>query len=130
MKEEGTTSEDVTEDATTTLLYCIAKHFVGEPRLFQDRSLKILNTLYCKRLTDFRWYKDMFLNKVMIRTDCNNDYWKARFLSSLPAHFAKKVRTKIRDRCNGKIPYPQLSYGDLISIINVVAIDLCIDLKE
>lgn len=122
-------SEEVAEDATTTLLYCIAKHFIGEPKLFQDRSLEILNNLYCKRLTDFRWYKDMFLNKVMIRPDCNNDYWKERFLSGLPSHFAEKVRTKIRDRCNGKIPYPQLFYGDLTSIINVVAIDLCTDLK-
>lgn len=132
VKTEGgmeRSSEEIVEDATTTLLYCIAKNFIGEPKLFQDRNLEILNNLYCKRLTDFRWYKDMFLSKVMIRPDCSNDYWKERFLSGLPSLFAEKVRTKIRDRYNGKIPYPQLSYGDLIRTINMVATDLCTDLK-
>ena len=79
VKTEGgqtTTSVEVVEDGTATLLYSIVKHFMGEPRLFQNRSLKILNNLYCKKLTDFRWYKDMFITKVMLRDDCNNDYWK------------------------------------------------------
>ena len=60
VKTEGgktTTSVEVVEDATATLLYSIAKHFMGEPKLFQDRSLEILNNLYYKKLTDFRWYK-------------------------------------------------------------------------
>ena len=127
--EGGHTSIKAVEDATATLIYSIVKHFVGEPRLFQDRSLEILNNLYCNKLTDFRWYKDMFITKVMIREDCNNDYWKERFLSGLPPHFAEKVRSKIRYRCEGKIPYSQLSYGDLISLINFVAMELCTDLK-
>ena len=100
VKTEGgqtTTSVEVVEDATTTLLYSIAKHFMGEPRLFQDSNFDILNNLYCKKLPDFRWYKDMFITKVMLRDDCNNDYWKERFLSGLPPHFAKKVRSKVRD---------------------------------
>ena len=90
--EGGHTSIKAVEDATATLIYSIVKHFVGEPRLFQDRSLEILNNLYCNKLTDFRWYKDMFITKVMIREDCNNDYWKERFLSGLPPHFFEKVR--------------------------------------
>ena len=79
--EHTTTTLEVLEYATTTLLYSIAKHFVGEPRLFQDRSLEILNNLYCKKLTDLRWYKDIFITKVMLRDDCKNDYWKERFLT-------------------------------------------------
>lgn len=94
------------------LLYAIAKHFIGEPKLFQDRSLEILNNLHYKRLGDYRWYKDMFFAKVMIRSDCNNDFWKERFISGLPPLFAEKVRTKIRDRCEGKISYAHLTYGD------------------
>ncbi len=69
----------VKEEACATLLYHIARHFIGEPKLFQDRSLEILNNLTCKDLADFRWYKDTFLVKVMIRPDCNNDFWKERF---------------------------------------------------
>ncbi|KAG5570651.1 hypothetical protein H5410_060417 [Solanum commersonii] len=38
------------EDACATLLYEIAKHFIGEPKLFQDRSLQILNNLSCPKL--------------------------------------------------------------------------------
>ena len=64
----------ILEDATTTLIYHIAKHFIGEPQLFQDRSLEILSNLSYPKLDDFRWYKDIFLNKVMIRKDCNHDY--------------------------------------------------------
>ncbi|KAM3188706.1 hypothetical protein P3L10_034574 [Capsicum annuum] len=117
------------EDACATLLYHIARHFIGEPKLFQDRSLEILNNLTCKDLADFRWYKDTFLVKVMIRPDCNNDFWKERFISGLPSLFAEKVRTKIKDRFEGKIPYDILTYGDLISFITTVGIDLCTDIK-
>ncbi|KAK4706952.1 hypothetical protein R3W88_033489 [Solanum pinnatisectum] len=60
----------------------------------------------------------------MIRSDCNNDYWKERFISGLPTYFTEKVRSKIRDRCEGKIPYSQQVYGDLISLISVVAMEL------
>ncbi|XP_047263406.1 uncharacterized protein LOC107860404 isoform X1 [Capsicum annuum] len=65
----------------------------------------------------------------MIRPDCNNDFWKERFISGLPSLFAEKVRTKIKDRFEGKIPYDILTYGDLISFITTVGIDLCTDLK-
>ncbi|KAH0763372.1 hypothetical protein KY290_019445 [Solanum tuberosum] len=98
VKMEGTvqsTSNVIKEDACATLLYHIAKHFIGEPKLFQDRSLQILK----------------------------------RFISGLPPLFADKVRTKIQDRNNGSIPYGNLTYGDLISTINVVALELCTDIK-
>ncbi|XP_047267513.1 uncharacterized protein LOC124897933 [Capsicum annuum] len=65
----------------------------------------------------------------MIRPDCNNDFWKERFISGLPSLFAEKVRTKIKDRFEGKIPYDILTCGDLTSFITTVGIDLCTDLK-
>ena len=55
VKTEGgqtSTSIEAVEDATATLVYSIAKHFLREPRLFQDRILEILNNLLCKKLTD------------------------------------------------------------------------------
>ena len=51
---QTSTSMEALEDATTTLIYSIAKYFVGEQRIFQDTSLDILNNLYCKKLTYFR----------------------------------------------------------------------------
>ncbi|XP_060177906.1 uncharacterized protein LOC132607847 [Lycium barbarum] len=132
LKMEGNNQvavEEAMEDASATLIYSIAKHFIGEPKHFQDRSLELLNNLKCPKLDDFRWYKDMFLEKVKIREDCGNDFWKERFISSLPSLFTEKVRTKIKDRFNGRIPYENLTYGDIISYINVTGLDLCTDLK-
>ncbi|KAH0664623.1 hypothetical protein KY285_025829 [Solanum tuberosum] len=132
VKMEGTTPSTSTvtrEDACATLLYHIAKHFIGEPKLFQDRSLQILNNLSCPNLDKFIHYKHAFLSKVMIRPDCNLDFWKERFISGLPPLFADKVRTKIQDRNNGNIPYSNLTYGDLVSTINIVALELCTDIK-
>ncbi|KAH0743047.1 hypothetical protein KY290_031040 [Solanum tuberosum] len=132
VKMEGTvqsTSSVTKEDACATLLYHIAKHFIGEPKLFQDRSLQILSNLSCPNLDKFIHYKHAFLSKVMIRPDCNLDFWKERFISGLPPLFADKVRTKIQDRNNGNIPYGNLTYGDLVSTINIVALELCTDIK-
>ncbi|XP_059281056.1 uncharacterized protein LOC132034705 [Lycium ferocissimum] len=133
MKMEGNNQvviEEAMEDASATLIYSIAKHFIGEPKLFQDRSLELLNNLKCPKLDDFRWYKDMFLEKVMIREEfVVMIYEKERFISGLPSLFAEKVRTKIKDRFNGRIPYENLTYGDIISYINVTGLDLCTDLK-
>ena len=81
------------------------------------------------KLKYFKWYKDMFITKYIPRDDCNNDYWKERFLSGLPPNFAEKVRSKIRDRCDGKIQYSEMTYGDLTSLIHFVAMELCTDLK-
>ncbi|XP_059277571.1 uncharacterized protein LOC132031623 [Lycium ferocissimum] len=132
LKVQGETQvviEETTRRCLTTLISDIAKHFIGEPKLFRDRSLELLNNLKCPKLEDFRWYKDMFLEKVMIREDCSNDFWKERFISGLPSLFADKVRTKIKDRFNGRIPYENLTYGDIISYVNVTSLELCTDLK-
>ncbi|KAH0730093.1 hypothetical protein KY289_001281 [Solanum tuberosum] len=52
-----------------------------------------------------------------------------RFISKLPPLFADKVRTKIQDRNNDNIHYGNLTYGDLVITINVVALELCTDIK-
>nr|XP_009604564.1 nucleolar protein 58-like [Nicotiana tomentosiformis] len=65
----------------------------------------------------------------MIREGCGSAFWKERFISGLPRSFAEKVRTKIKDKFNGLIPYDNLTYGDLIGFINVTGLDLCTDLK-
>ncbi|KAH0773440.1 hypothetical protein KY290_010577 [Solanum tuberosum] len=132
VKMEGSTqsTSNVTrEDVCATLLYHITKHFIREPKLFQDRSLQILSNLSCPNLDNFIHYKHAFLSKVMIRSNCNLDFWKERFISGLPPLFADKVRTKIQYRKNGSIPYSNLTYGDLVSTINVVELDLCTDIK-
>ncbi|KAG5610064.1 hypothetical protein H5410_021345, partial [Solanum commersonii] len=60
-------------------IYNIAKHFIGEPQHFQDRSLE--------------------------------------------------VRKKLKDRFEEKITYEKLTYGDLISFINITGLELCTNMK-
>ena len=70
VKEEGTSVQTYEEDAVNTLIFAITKHFIGDSVYFQKRTFEILNNLRCPTLQDFKWYKDMFLVKVMTRHDC------------------------------------------------------------
>ena len=56
-------------------------------------------------------------------------YWKEKFISSLPTLFAEKIRQRIRNIHNGRIPYESLTYGELINFINNEGLTLCTDLK-
>ncbi|XP_059633184.1 uncharacterized protein LOC132275972 [Cornus florida] len=99
------------EDTVATLIFSIAKLFLG------DLSI------------DFRWYKDVFLSKVLIRIDCNQAFWKKKFIAGLPNLFAERIRKHFRSKHNGHIPYDSLTYGDIISTITAEGIALCIDFK-
>ena len=70
----------------------------------------------------------MFLVKVMTRHDCGSHYWKEKFISGLPTLFAEKVRQRIRNIHNGRIPYESLTYGELITFVNNEGLALCTDL--
>ena len=65
--EEG---QDI-EDAVATLIYSISKHFSGDPAKIKDKTIDLLTNLKCPKLHDFRWYREVFLTKVMLRSDCN-----------------------------------------------------------
>ena len=57
----------------------------------------------------------MFLVKVVIRLDGGSHYWKENFISGLPTLFIEKVRQRIINAYNGRIPYESLTYGELIT---------------
>lgn len=113
----------------TTLLYCITKFFVGEPLKFQQRAGDQLQNLYCPKMSDYRWYRDMFLSKLCLREDGAAVYWKERFISGLPKLFAEKVKTNIRQSFNGEIPYNELTIGELSNYIIETGIQICTDYK-
>ncbi|RVW73467.1 hypothetical protein CK203_057925 [Vitis vinifera] len=92
------------EDAVATLIYSISKHFIGDPAKIKDKTADLLTNLKCPKLHDFRWYKEVFLTKVMLRI-------------------------KIREQYNGQIPYDKLTYGEIISIVTGEGIKLCNDFK-
>ncbi|KAH1249428.1 hypothetical protein GmHk_05G012775 [Glycine max] len=117
-------------DAVNTLIFTIAQHFIGDPSLWKDRSAELLSNLKCRTLADFRWYRDTFLTRVYTREDSQQPFWKEKFLAGLPKSLGDKVRDKIRSQsANGDIPYENLSYGQLISYVQKVALKICQDDK-
>ena len=129
IKEEGTSVQSYEEDVVNTLIFAITKHFIWDPVYFQERTSDILNNLRCPKLQDFKWCKYIFLVKVMSRHDCGSNYWKEKFISGLPTLFAEKVRQRIRNIHNSRIPYESLAYEELITFVNNEGLALCTDLK-
>ncbi|XLR06613.1 hypothetical protein S83_034551, partial [Arachis hypogaea] len=82
--------KDQSPDAPSTLIYIIIKNFVGDPSTFKDRIETQLMNLRCPTMSDYRWYKDVFMSKVMIRDDAHAPFWKERFVAALPKLFSEK----------------------------------------
>ncbi|GAV74333.1 LOW QUALITY PROTEIN: MP domain-containing protein, partial [Cephalotus follicularis] len=57
-------NNETIEDVVSTLIYNIANYFVGDPTYLKDRTSDQLSNLRCRKLQDFRWYKDTFMTKV------------------------------------------------------------------
>jgi hypothetical protein len=104
-------------DGVNTLIYTIIKHFVGTPSNITSRISNYLNNLRCPSMSDYIWYQDVFLSRVMLRTDSFKPYWKEKFIDGLPSLFAHKVKDELVNPTTGSIDYENLTYGDLFSII-------------
>ena len=98
-----------------------------QPKI-QRKTLNPNGHLRCPQLSDFRWYKDVFISKVLSRNDCQQSYWKEKFIAGLPYIYTQKVRLDIANN-DGTIDYPSLTYGDIISSINKTGLWLCNDLR-
>ncbi|KAG4921784.1 hypothetical protein JHK82_050728 [Glycine max] len=72
----------------------------SDPSLWKDRSTELLSNLKCRTLANFRWYRDTFL-----------------------------TRSFHSQSINGDIPYESLSYGQLISYVQKVALKIFQDDK-
>ena len=83
------TDRQPSQDAA--LIFTITKPFVGDPNQYKERASDVLINLRCPKLLDFRWYKDVFISKVLSRNDCQQSYWKEKFIVSLPYFFAQKL---------------------------------------
>jgi hypothetical protein len=115
-------------DGISTLIYTIIKHFVGTPSNITSRIHDQLSNLHCPTLSDFRWYKDVFTSRVMLRDDCTKSFWKEKFINGLPNLFAHKIRD-VLSQPTGVIEYDKLTYGDIISTIQKEGLRMCIDMK-
>ncbi|KAI5335122.1 hypothetical protein L3X38_025255 [Prunus dulcis] len=107
------------KDGVNTLFYTIIEHFIGTPSNTTARIHDQLSNLRCPKLSDFRWYKDVFISRFMLRDDSNQPFWKQKFINGLPNLFAHKIRTTLSNE-QGQIDWDNLTYGNIISTINQV----------
>ncbi|GAV84029.1 LOW QUALITY PROTEIN: hypothetical protein CFOL_v3_27474, partial [Cephalotus follicularis] len=121
-------NNETIEDAVSTLIYNIAKYFVGDPTYLKERTADQLN-LRCRKLQYFRWYKDTFMTKVLTRQNANQPYWKEKFITGLPTLFAEKIKNKYREKYKGVVPYETLTYGDIVRTITKTGLEICNDIK-
>ena len=52
---QTSTNDEREQNVVHRILYAITKHFIGDPRIFQERSYEILQNLRYRTLSDFRW---------------------------------------------------------------------------
>jgi len=62
------------EDGPEMLIHTITLHFTGNSKEEQASSKTILINLLCPTLTDYRWYKDVFLTNILKREDGIQDF--------------------------------------------------------
>ncbi|RDX69481.1 hypothetical protein CR513_51399, partial [Mucuna pruriens] len=117
------------EDAVATLIYTIIQNFIGDPNIFKERAGDQLNNLYCPSMSDYRWYKDVFMSKVTLREDGFANYWKEKFISGLPKLFSEKVKTNLERYHGHPIRYETLTYGQLHNIVVQTGIQICTDFR-
>ncbi|XP_074299790.1 uncharacterized protein LOC141630958 [Silene latifolia] len=114
--------------AVYTLVINIVDHFTGQYANKQESTRTLLHNQRCKSLTDFRWYKDTFLSRVMILPETNSSHWKAKFIDGLPHLFAERVRKTLRGN-EASIYYEHYNYGQLIKICTQEGLNLCNEIK-
>ncbi|KAG2689260.1 hypothetical protein I3760_09G132400 [Carya illinoinensis] len=102
------------------------KHFVGTPSNITNRISDYLNNLRCNKMSDYHWYKDVFMSCVMLREDSQKPYWKEKFIDRLPRLFAIKVKDSLTD-ITGYLNYDNYTYGDIVSMIQKLGISMCND---
>ena len=117
-------------DACDYLLVTIAMHFIGNPQEELTSSKIFLTNIRCPTLSDFRWYKDMFLTHVLKRPDSNAPFWKEKFITGLPNLFSQRVMTNLQKEMGTEyIDFTLMTYGQLFAFIKKEALAACQELK-
>ncbi|KAH9791249.1 hypothetical protein KPL71_003680 [Citrus sinensis] len=117
------------QDAVATLILTISLHFIGDPSHLRDKNAELLHNLRCRKLSDFNDYKTTFFTRLFLRDDANHVTWKEKFLAGLPTLLGEKVRNSIKALFENRIPYDELTYGELVSFVNKEGLKICQDLK-
>ncbi|KAG5629075.1 hypothetical protein H5410_000792 [Solanum commersonii] len=116
------------EDVVYTLILTILEHFSGRFTNQYETIRSLLNGLRCRHLSEFRWYKDTYLSRVMELPENDLEFWKAKFIDGLPSLFVERVKKTLRNS-QEIIPYSDFTYGKLIGACTQENINLCNELK-
>ncbi|XP_047258260.1 uncharacterized protein LOC124890468, partial [Capsicum annuum] len=111
-------------NAVYTLIINIIEHFSGRWSDNSESSRTMLQNLRCKTLTSWKWYKDVFLSRVMELPESNSPHWKSEFVDGLPMLFAERVKKTLKGP-NVSISYAAYTYGNLIKVITQGSLALC-----
>ncbi|KAH9802586.1 hypothetical protein KPL71_001452 [Citrus sinensis] len=117
------------QDAVATLILTVSLHFIGDPSHLRDKNAELLHNLRCRKLSEFQSYKTSFFTRLFLRDDANHTTWKEKFLAGLPTLLGEKVRNSIKALYDNRIPYDELTYGELVSFVNKEGLKICQDLK-
>ncbi|KAH9680518.1 hypothetical protein KPL71_026571 [Citrus sinensis] len=117
------------QDAVATLILTISLHFIGDPSHLRDKNAELLHNLRCRKLSEFQRYKTTFFTRLFFRDDENHITWKEKFLAGLHTLLGEKVRNSIKALYDNRIPYDELTYGELVSFVNKEGLNICQDLK-
>lgn len=125
VKQENGSS---TPNIVYTLVLTIIEHFSGRWSDNSETIRTLLQNLKCRSLTNWRWYKDTFLSRVMELPECNSSHWKSKFIDGLPNLFAERIRRVLRgDEVN--IKYEDYTYGKLIAAVIQEGLALCNEIQ-
>ncbi|KAH9658340.1 hypothetical protein KPL70_023450 [Citrus sinensis] len=101
----------------------------GDPSHLRDKNVELLHNLRCRKLSEFQSYKTTFFTRIFLRDVANHITWKEKFLVGLPTLLGEKVRNSIKALYDNRIPYDELTYGELVSFVNKEGLKICQDLK-
>ncbi|KAH9686387.1 hypothetical protein KPL70_014334 [Citrus sinensis] len=117
------------QDAVATLILTISLHFIGDPSHLHDKNAELLHNLRCRKLSEFQSYKTSFFTRLFLMDYENHITWKEKFIAGLPTLLGEKVRNSIKALYDNRIPYDELTYGELVSFVNKEGLKICQDLK-
>ncbi|KAH9800748.1 hypothetical protein KPL71_000787 [Citrus sinensis] len=117
------------QDAVATLILTISLHFIGDPSHLRDKTVELLHNLRCRKLSEFQNYKTTFFTRFFLRDDANHTTWKEKFLVGLPTLLGENVWNSIKTLYDNRIPYDELTYGELVNFVNKEGLKICQDLK-
>ncbi|KAH9745028.1 hypothetical protein KPL70_003914 [Citrus sinensis] len=101
----------------------------GDPSHLRDKNAELLHNLKCRKLSEFQSYKTTFFTRLFLRDDANHITWKEKFLAGLLTLLGEKVRNSIKALYDNRIPYDELTYGEIVSFVNKEGLKICQDLK-